>query len=404
MCTRPVWAEISRQALLHNFHCLRERVGPGVDLVAVVKANAYGHGMIECAPLLAGPDATERAAWIGVTCVEEGVKVRSVCPDARVLIMSGLWRGEAEATIEHCLTPVVWEPYHLDELETEAARLGLKPQSIPVHLELDTGMSRQGVRVVGAGGLEALGGILDRFHPGSTLRLEGVMTHFSAPEVLTEATSSAQIERFAAGLEAIAARGLRPAWVHAGNSAILLAASHTGQLAQLASGVGARLMLRPGLALYGVVPRFVSDEGRLSFAGALEGYRPVLSWKTRITSLRTIQAGETAGYNATYRASQPSRLALLPMGYADGLNRLLSNRGSVLVRGQKAPIVGRVSMDQTIADVTHVPGADIGDEVVVLGQQANEAITAYDLADEIGTIPFEVLCAINTRVRRVLTD
>ncbi len=404
MCTRPVWAEISRQALLHNFHRLRERVGPGVDLLAVVKANAYGHGMMECAPLLAGPDATNRAEWIGVTCVEEGVKVRSVCPDARVLVMSGVWRGEGEAAIEHCLTPVVWEPYHLDELEAEAARLRLKPQSMPVHLEVDTGMSRQGVRVASENWPQALSEILERFQPASTLRLEGVMTHFSAPEVLTDGTSAAQVERFAAALKVIAARGLRPNWVHAGNSALLLSGSHTEQLARLAASVGARLMLRPGLALYGVVPRFVSDEGRLPFAEVLAGYRPVLSWKTRITSLRTVQAGDTAGYNATYRASRPSRLALLPLGYADGLNRLLSNRGSVLVRGKRASIAGRVSMDQTIVDVTDIPGAQIGDEVVVLGQQGSEAISAYDLADEIGTIPFEVLCAINTRVRRVLVD
>lgn len=318
--------------------------------------------------------------------------------------MSGLWRGEAEAVLQHCLTPVVWETYHLDDLETEATRLSLQPQSIPVHLEVDTGMSRQGVRVVDGKGTQALAEILERFHPASALRLEGVMTHFSAPEVLTDGTSSAQIERLANALEVVVARGLRPAWVHAGNSAMLLAGNHTGQLAQLAARVRARLMLRPGLAFYGVVPRFVSDEGRLPFADALRDFRPVLSWKTRITSLRTIQPGGSAGYNATYHATQPSTLALLPLGYADGLNRLLSNRGSVLVRGQRAPIAGRVSMDQTIIDVTQIPDAAIGDEVVVLGQQSGEAITAYDIADEIGTIPFEVLCAINTRVRRVLVD
>src|SRR5450432_728232 len=158
MFTRPVWAEISRHRLVENYRLLRERATettsmpgggpisggrPAVDLLAVVKANAYGHGILECAPLLTAAGAE----WIGVTCVEEGVRVRTVCPQARVLVMSGIWLGEAEALLDHCLTPVVWEPYQLDLLENAATRLALKPQSVPVHLEIDTGMSRQGVRV-----------------------------------------------------------------------------------------------------------------------------------------------------------------------------------------------------------------------------------------------------------------
>ena len=164
-------------------------------------------------------------------------------------------------------------------------------------------------------------------------------------------------------------------------------------------------MLRPGLALYGYAPRFTRGGESVSpVAEVGAGRRPVLEWKTRVTSLRTIQAGEAAGYNSTFRAARPTRLALLPIGYADGLSRLLSNRGGVLVRGRRAPIAGRVSMDQTILDVTDIPEAEIGDEAVVIGRQGDAAITAYEIADLTGTIPYEVLCGIAARVPRTLVD
>jgi alanine racemase len=393
MHTRPVWAEISRHRLIENYRQLRLTAGDSADVLAVVKANAYGHGILGCAPLLVAAGAK----WIGVTCVEEGVAVRAVCPQARVLVMSGLWQGEAEAVVEYQLTPLGWEPFHLDLLEREARARGLGPQSIPVHVEIDTGMSRQGVRSA-----EALGALLTRFTRPSPLALEGVMTHFSAPEVMELGESEQQISRLGEALELITARGLRPKWVHAGNSATLLAGKDTGALHKLAVRSGSRLMLRPGLTLYGYPPRFSPADPMTS--AARHSYEPVLEWKTRVVSLRWIEAGESAGYNSAFRAQRRTCLALLPLGYADGVNRLLSNRGAVLVRGRRAPIAGRVSMDQTIIDATGVPGVDIGDEVVILGAQGSESITAYDIADAIGTIPFEVLCGIACRVPRVLVD
>jgi alanine racemase len=393
MHTRPVWAEISLHRLLENYRQLRLTAGASADVLAVVKANAYGHGILACAPLLVAAGAK----WIGVTCVEEGVAVRAVCPDASVLVMSGLWHGETEAVVKHLLTPLVWEPFHLDLLERETQAQGLDSQSIPVHVEIDTGMSRQGVR-----GAEALAAILARFTRQSPLVLEGVMTHFSAPEVMEPGESEQQIIRLGEALDLIAARGLHPKWVHAGNSATLLAGKDTGALHKLAARSGSRLMLRPGLTLYGYPPRFSPADPMTSAVG--QSYQPVLEWKTRLVSLRWIEAGESAGYNSAFRAERRTRLALLPLGYADGVNRLLSNRGAVLVGGRRAPIAGRVSMDQTIIDVTDAPGADIGDEVVILGAQGSESITAYDIADAIGTIPFEVLCGIACRVPRVLVD
>jgi alanine racemase len=408
MHTRPVWVEISRQHLTANYRELRGSVEARLRslggetqaraaILAVVKADAYGHGMRECARVL----SSAGAEWLGVTSVEEGIAARNACPDARILVMSGIWRGEAEAAIAHRLTPVVWEPFHLDLLEAAAAHHGIAPQSVPVHLELDTGMSRQGVSLHGS----ALAEMLARFDSNSALRLEGIASHFSAPEVLDGADTETQRMRLEAALEQVTARGLRPAWLHTGNSATIVCGDQLRPLYEAAERVGARLMLRPGLSLYGYAPRF-AGAGRtvIRAESAAPGLHPVLAWKTRVTSLRTIAAGESAGYNSTFRATRPTRLALLPMGYGDGLNRLLSNRGAVLVLGRRAPIAGRISMDQTIVDVTGIPGVAIGDEVVVLGSQGEVRIGADELADLAGTIPYEVLCAIAHRVPRVMVD
>lgn len=392
MQTRPVWAEISRSHLLANWSLLRNAAPSDAEVMAVVKGNAYGHGATLCGPLLEAAGAS----WLGVTCVDEGVALRKACPNARILVMSGLWNGEADAIIEHGLTPQVWEPFHLDLLEEAAHQRGLDPQSIPVHLEIDCGMSRQGVRSP-----EALRSLLARFTPESPIQLEGVMTHFSAPEVLDPDETEPQLTRFATALETIAAHSIRPAWIHAGNSATLLAQHSTQALSALAKKFGARLMLRPGLCLYGCPIRFTPDSTNTTLQNSLQ---PVLSWKTRVVSLRTLAAGETAGYNMTFKAARKTKLALIPVGYADGLNRLLSNCGQVLIGGQRARIAGRVSMDQTILDVTDIPNVCIGDEVALIGEQGGERITACELADATGTIPYETLCAIGARVPRVLVD
>jgi len=416
MPTRPVWAEISLERLTHNFHliekavrlCAREGTP---ELLAVVKANAYGHGVELCGPALAAAGSR----WLGVTSVGEGVALRralGVLPShlaaARILVMSSLWHGEADAVLDRALTPQVWEPYQLALLSEAAEARGVPAQSVPVHLEVDTGMARQGVA---PGPLLArlLG---DYFAPGSPLLLEGVMTHFSAPEVLgrsdvqadtqaaTQSDTDDQISRFAEALGQVYAAGLRPRWLHAGNSATVFDPRPTAALAALARTHGAQLMLRPGLALYGYPVRFTPSEPPSFEPNRQVRLQPVLAWKTRITSLRALAPGQGAGYNSTFRPTRPTRLALTPVGYADGLNRLLSNRGEMLVRGRRAPIAGRVSMDQTILDVTDIPGVTIGDEVVILGDQAGISITAWEHADLCGTIPYEILCGIAGRVPR----
>jgi alanine racemase len=391
MPTRPLWAEVSRRRLLANYEQLRRMAGSQVELMPVVKADAYGHDVLACAPLLAGAGAR----WLGVTSTEEGTAVRAVCPDQRILLMSGIFRGEADTVIDQGLTAVVWEPWQIDLLEEAGRRRGMPAGSVAVHLEFDTGMSRQGVRVVDAPAL------LDHFQGGSCVRLEGVMTHFSTPETMSSVRPNPQLAALASALRLITGHGLRPEWLHAGNSSSVVAGPDRKILLEMAARIGTRLMLRPGLALYGYLDRLTLDG--LSWESEA-GFAPVLEWKTQVTSLRTLQTGETVGYGRTFVAERETRVALLPAGYADGYNRLLSNRGYVLVRGERAPIAGRVSMDQTVVDVTEIPEVAIGDEVVLLGSQGNESVDAWDLADLAETIPWEVLCGISSRVPRVIVD
>jgi alanine racemase len=398
MFTRPLWAEVSRQRLLANFEKLCLAAGSRADLMAVVKANAYGHDVLACAPLLVGAGAQ----WLGVTGAEEGFAVRAVCPQPRILLMSGIFPGEAERVIDQGLTPVVWEHWQLDLLEATANARRMPPASLAVHLEIDTGMSRQGVRVVGGEISAEAAALLRRFHAGSCLRLEAVLTHFCAPETMSSRRPNPQLASLAAALEFIVSQGLRPQWLHAGNSSSIVAGSDRQALMEMASNNGVRLMLRPGLALYGYLDRLTLDG--LSWGGEDPGLAPVLAWKTQVTSLRTLHQGESAGYGHTFTADGETRIALLPAGYADGLNRLLSNRGYVLIRGQEAPIAGRVSMDQTMVDVSGIPGVAIGDEVVLLGSQGARSIDAWDVADLTGSIPWEVLCAIAARVPRLIVD
>jgi len=383
------------------------RLAGEAELLAIIKANGYGHSALACAQVLV---AENPHAWLGVTGVEEGVAVRSVASHAHIVVMGSVWgQSEAEAAIELRLTPVAWELSQIDALYAAATARKLTAGSLPIHLEIDTGMSRQGAR------LDVLPSLLDRLATTPALRVEGVMTHLHTPEALDGRANIAQLDQFVTAIDAIQARGPRVCWIHAGNSATVLSQGGPAGIVQIAGRYGARAMLRPGLSLYGYAPRFSSAGLSLAgFSGA--GFsgteplatahllQPVLSWKTRIVSLRTIEPGETAGYCATFKAGRLSRIALLPAGYADGLNRLLSNRGSVLVRGQRAPIAGRISMDLTTIDVTDIPGVEIGDEVAILGEQGKERITAYDHADFANTIPYEILCNIAARVPRVMKD
>jgi alanine racemase len=388
MRTRPCWVEISARSFEENYRFLMSLAAPGVELLAMVKADAYGHSLALCAAAA----VRAGARWLGVTSVEEGVAARAVCPEARVLVMSGVFPGQGAAVVDHGLTAVVWEPWQLEELEGAARAAGAGPAA--VHLEIDTGMSRQGV------GTDELAAVLARFGEGSALRLEGVMTHLFAADEADGRVTEGQLARLDEALGRIEAGGLGPEWLNVGNSAALLA-GQAARIGALAKRWGLKAMLRPGLALYGVAPEFKPEEPEAVVA-ARARLQPVLSWKTRVVGVRSVPSGAVVGYNGTFVASEPMRLALLAVGYADGLDRRLGNRFSLLVRGERAPLVGRISMDQAVLDVTEIDGVEAGDEVVILGTQGGETITAFDHAEAAGTIPWEVFTRIGTRVRRVL--
>jgi alanine racemase len=393
MQMRPCWVELNTSSLEANVHFLKSLAPSDAEILAILKSDAYGHSLEICAP------AVVRAGcrWIAVTSVEEGISARALCPDARVMVIGGILPGQGSAIVKHALTAVVWELSQLDDLEAAARAAALRPGSLPVHLEIDTGMSRQGAN------LNDFPTLLARFALESPLKLEGVMTHLFAVDEIGSPITQDQLARTQQALALVEAAGLYPDWLNVGNSATLLS-SVSSDLTALAARHGMKVMLRPGLALYGIAPRFYPEndpQEPAALASARAQLQPVLTWKTRVISLRSVPAGALVGYNGTFVASEPMRLALLTAGYADGMFRSLGNRFSLLVRGQRAPLVGRVSMDHAVIDVTDIPGVEPGDEVVILGKQGSETITAYDHADAADTIPWEVFTRIAARVRRI---
>ena len=386
------WIEVSASALQGNLDAMRgtlsKHLGPSgaaAGVLAVIKANGYGHGATLCAPVL----ARAGAEWLGVTDAAEGAEVREalaaggLAPENQphILVMCGLERGDASLIAEHGLTPVVWFAEQLQWL----ARVADPARPVPVHIEVDTGMARQGVRP----GAE-LAALLDCLLAEPRLRFDGVMTHFASSEIANSTLTTAQQQRFEVALAQLRPSGLKPAWLHAGNTSTIDETRVLPWLAWQAQLTGSHVLARSGLGLYG-------------YALPLEGVpaalaphiRPAGTWKTRITAVRDLAPGETVGYNATFTAPHPMRLALLPVGYADGLRRELSstnNRagGWVMLRGRRAPIVGRVSMNLTTIDISKIGEANLEDAVTLLG----EGVSADDHAHVAGTIAYEILCGI----------
>jgi alanine racemase len=394
MPTRPCWVEISTRALENNFRNLRAIAPPHVELMAIVKADAYGHSLALCAPAAVRAEAR----WLGVTSVEEGAKARTLCPDPRIVIMGGIFPGQGSEVVRASLTPVVWTLEQLDELSAAAQADGLNEEALSIWLEIDTGMSRQGVDIW------QLPVVLARIAADPVFRLESVTTHLYASDERDGRASDSQLARLQeafACIRSFPAESVRhPEWISVGASAALLGNDLQAVLRAGFSPTPIPLM-RPGLALYGLVPRFVPMLGADSETADAPELQPVLAWKTRVVSLREVPPGAEIGYNGTFAATEPMRLALIAAGYADGLDRRLGNRFSLLVRGQRAPLVGRISMDQAVLDVTEISGVEPGDEVVILGSQDAETISAFDHADACGTIPWEVFTRIAQRVTRV---
>jgi alanine racemase len=313
--------------------------------------------------------------------------------------MCGLPGEDAEAIVSRGLTPVVWEQQQMECLAAAVLQHGGDADRLRVHMEIDTGMARQGV-VPG----EGLRRLLHWLKRQPRLVLEGVLTHFASPEEAGSTQTLLQRERFEEAIAAVAEAGLRMAWVHAGSSSTVDnqdAAANLAWLRSLAESVGARSMVRSGIALYGYCLPIEPQDSKVR-AKVRCGLQPVMSWKTRVIGLREVQAGDTVGYNASFTAKRSMRLALLPVGYADGLRRELSGSnaqpgGWTMVKGQRAAIVGRVSMNLTVVDVTAIPGVAVGDEVVVLG----DGVTADDHARLAHTISYEIVCGVRAEARLV---
>jgi alanine racemase len=374
------WAEVSLSALAENFHVVQKHVGPGVTICAVVKADGYGHGAVECSRALEAAGAE----WLGVTDAAEGLALRGAGVRSRILLMTGIWRGEEDSIVGENLTPTVWEPWHIESLERAAAKrfAVANSQRLRVHLKIDTGMNRLGAS------REAVPRLCEMLSTCKHLTLEGVSTHFASAEVLDGEDAVRQMKRFDEGLAVVRTYGLNPPLVHMGNSAAMSARPDTW-----------KTMVRPGIALYGYSLAFT--RGGEPAAVAELPLRPVLSWKTRVLTIKDVAAGEAVGYMGTFVTKERSRIAVLPVGYADSYPRLLSNRARVIVGGEYAPVVGRVSMDLTIVDVSHIRGAAVGDEVLLIGKSGGKSVDAVELARWCESVPYEILCGLSQRVPRV---
>ncbi|MGZ6069649.1 MAG: alanine racemase [Myxococcaceae bacterium] len=371
---RPTRAEIDLGALTRNHATLRA-AAPEVDVLAVVKADAYGHGAVPVSRALEAAGVR----FLGVALVEEGRALREAGVRSDILVLGGAYDGAWEEMLAQRMIPVVFRPEHLTALEAAARALGAPARA---HLKIDTGMGRLGVLPAD------VPAFLDAARACKRVELDGLCSHFANADLADAALTALQISRFRTALGQLRSAGFAPRWRHLSNSAGLLA------LPDARDGLEMNLA-RPGLGLYGLVPAPWLRPPRV--------LEPVLSWKTGVVHVKSVPVGTPISYGSTWTAPRPSRIATLPVGYADGWSRLLSNRGAVLVRGRRAPIVGRVCMDLCMVDVTDIPEAVVGDEVVLIGRQGTEVQDAHHLAALQGTIAYDVLCAIGARVPRVVT-
>jgi alanine racemase len=368
---RPTWAEIDLDALASNFRWVRERVGSGVKVMAVVKANAYGHGANACAQRL----SAEGADWFAVAMPEEGIELRHAGIRQPILSFGGFWKGQERLCLNESIVPVV---YRLDMIEA-LDRAAREMQTIAdVHLKIDTGMGRLGVRFC------EVGEFTDALRAFQNIRVDGVMTHFAAadnPDL--DCFTNEQVARFRQAVATLRERGHKPTFEHMANSA--------GTFAHPFSWGN---MVRPGGVLYGlwrdILPPATQPPPLL----------PVMTVRSRITLLKRVAVGETLGYGCTFKTSRETIVATLPVGYNDGYVRALSNRGRAIVRDCYAPVVGRISMDLTLLDVTDVPGVALDDRVTLIGTDGKLSVSAEDVAQTAGTLSYEITCGISLRVPR----
>lgn len=364
---RPTVAEIDLNALTFNYREIRRRIPRGVKILAVVKADAYGHGALPVSLKL----EKLGVEYLGVATSEEGIELREGGIKIPILVLGGIYQRDVGEILKYHLTPVVFEKESLRVISREAERYKRK---VKVHLKVDTGMGRLGVL------LDQWPLFLKYLRRFENIEIEGIMSHFSMSEGEEEFTID-QWERFKEVIGVAKDMGIQAQYLHmASSTTIIKFPSFIGNL------------IRPGIMLYGYYP----SSGFQNF----KRLKPVMTLKTRIHFLKRVPLGTRISYGGTFTTKRESLIATLPIGYADGYSRLLSNRGEVLVRGRRAPVVGNVCMDFVMVDVTDIPDVSKGDEVVLIGEQGKDGISAEEIANKINSIPYEVLCLIGKRVPR----
>ena len=368
---RPTWTEINLDDLAFNFSSVKEFVGANVEYMAVVKADGYGHGAVECAKKL----EQEYIDWFGVALPEEGLELRENGITKPILCLGSFWSGQENLLLENNLTPVI---YRLEIAEKFNIAATEKNKIADVHVKIDTGMGRIGVR------FDEVKEFAENLKRLTNLRVEGIMTHFATADNLHENNfTNEQIKRFDKAVAIFEEKGFRPRYKDLANSPAAVA--HQNSRGN---------MVRIGGILYGLGDDVLPKEIEKPLL------KPVLSLHTSITQLKKVPKGETLGYSRTFLTKKDSLIATIPIGYQDGLSRGLSNQGRVLINGIFAPIVGRISMDWTILDVSDVSNVKVDDEVILIGEQNDLKITAEELAKLTDTISYEITCGINRRVTR----
>jgi alanine racemase len=369
---RPTHVEIDLDALKHNFRQARLQAGDQRRVLAVVKADAYGHGAARVAPALqrCGADI------FGVAMVEEGVELRRAGISQPILVLGGIYPGQEKAILRHRLIPALFDLGVARRLDAVARAEGFIS---PYHLKIDTGMGRIGFRP------EELERVLPELSSLKGLAMEGVISHLAVADQPDHLFTGEQVARFRASLREVRNAGFAPEYIHLSNSASLFA-----------DDFPEANLVRPGIVLYGGLPAEC-------LAGRLD-LRPVMSFRTSVVQVKEVPAGTGVSYGHRFRATRPTVLAAIPVGYADGYSRHLSCRGEVLLRGRRAPVAGTVCMDWTMLDVTDIPGVQVGDEVTLLGRDNGEVITAEEWAARIGTISYEIFCQVSKRVPRIYKE
>jgi len=367
---RATRAEIDLSAFRHNLQNLRKFLDPQTQIMAVVKADAYGHGAVPCARI-----ASSIADYLGVGVIEEGIELRESGLNAPILVLGSIFPDEAETLVRHNLATILCTLPLAKALSMEAAK---QDKRVSVHIKVDTGMNRLGVSP------ENLPALLDQVRNLKNLEIEAISTHFSSADDESLSVTQAQLRKFQTAL--LQKEGVPT--IHCANTSALFKfpESHFN-------------MVRPGLILYGALP-----SPSLQPVIGENPFKPVMQWKSQVILLKSIAKGQPVSYSGSFTTQRKSLIATLPIGYADGLHRILSNKMDVLIRGQRAPQVGNICMDMILIDVTDIADVQAEDEVVIFGRQEKQTISVEELAVKAKTIPYEILCNVGKRVPRIYSD